>query len=187
MKKLKAFTLIELIIVIVIISVLMAATMRFGWDRIRLLNNKNIQEQFLSSFSSLQAENNMTNYHLGKNYQELKINFLLWEKFFSYSYHNQDSILDSKTTSIEWWNYKISKIILDWNVLKEANILMKPYTLWCTITNNDGSSSWKNLKLWILVNDNKEYCFSIESNNCKIKTIFCSEMENLTPVRSPIP
>ena len=57
--------------------------------------------------------------------------------------------------------------------LSEVDVLMKPYTLWCTITNNDGSLSWKNLKLWILVNDTKEYCFSIDSNNCKIKTISC--------------
>jgi hypothetical protein len=41
----------------------MAATMKFSGDRIGILNNKNIQEQFLDSFLVLQSQNNMTNYY----------------------------------------------------------------------------------------------------------------------------
>ena len=175
MKKLKAFTIIELLIVIAIIWILMATTMKFSWDRISFLNNKNIQEQFVANFSSLQAENNMTNYHFWKIYQDLKINFVLEEDHFTYSYHNHDSAIDTRATTTEWWHYQINEIILDWDTTTEANIFMKPYTLWCTITNKD-NNDWKNLKIWILVNDAKKYCFSIESNNCKIKTISCSEI-----------
>ena len=176
MKKLKAFTIIELTIVIVIIWILMAATMKFSGDRIGILNNKNIQEQFLDSFLALQSQNNMTNYYSWKIYETLKINFILENDHFNYSYHNSydDSTIDTLTAIVEWWKYKISEIMLDGKgEFSEVDVLMQPYTLWCKITNNDGSLSWKNLKLWILVNDTKEYCFSVESNNCKIKTISC--------------
>ncbi|MCK9467549.1 MAG: type II secretion system GspH family protein [Candidatus Absconditabacterales bacterium] len=178
MKKLKAFTILELTIVIVIIGILMAATMKFGGDRIAILNNKNIQEQFLDNFSSLQIQNNMTNYHSGKTYQTLQIKFISKKDSFSYFYHAYDSIIDTGTMFVEGGKYSIEKIILDEKEVSDANIYMKPYTLGCIIKEKEeeGSGDSKNFKISILVNDAKEYCFSIASNNCKIKTISCLGM-----------
>jgi prepilin-type N-terminal cleavage/methylation domain-containing protein len=61
--KIKAFTILELTMVIIIIGVLMAATMKFGGDRIGFLNDKNVKEQFMDNYSLLQSNNTMTNYH----------------------------------------------------------------------------------------------------------------------------
>lgn len=167
LKKIRAFTILELTIVIIIIWVLMAATMRFGWDRISLLSNKNIQEQFLDNYSSLQSRNNMTNYYMWKIYQDLKLDFVEWEDHLAYTYKFYDFIYTGKT-SVEWGSYKINKIFLDWTSVASANVFMKPYTLWCTIDNDA-----ELLEIGILVNDTKQYCFKIDADVCRIRNVSC--------------
>ena len=166
-KKIKAFTLLELTIVVVIIGVLMAATMKFGWNRIWLLNNKNIQEQFLNHYSSLQSRNNMTNYYMWKIYQNLHINFELGENDFWYKYDSYESAYTGRTY-VEWWNYKINVLSIDWKDIKSASVIMTPYSLWCMIGND-----WNELNIWVLVNNSKQYCFSIQSDNCRMRNVSC--------------
>lgn len=167
-KKIKAFTILELTIVIVIIWVLMAATMRFWWDRIWLLNNKNIQEQFIDDYTSLQSKNNMTNYYMWKIYQTWVINFELEKDYFDYQYDSYGFIYTGRTY-VEWWNYKINMLAIDGVDVKYVDVSMIPYYLWCLI--GDG---WDELNIWIFVNNSKQYCFSIQSDNCRIRHVSCN-------------
>jgi prepilin-type N-terminal cleavage/methylation domain-containing protein len=168
LKKIKAFTILELTIVIVIIGVLMAATMKFGWDRIGLLNNKNIQEQFLDGYSSLQSRNNMTNYYMSKIYQDMQINFELEKDHFDYQYNSYDFVFNGRTY-VEWWNYHINKLSLDGEDVSAAKVVMRPYKLWCDI--EDGQ---KSLEIGLLVNNSRQYCFKIDSDVCRIRKISCN-------------
>ena len=146
----------------------MAATMKFGWERIWLLNNKNIQEQFLDNYALLQSKNNMTNYYMWKIYQDAMINFNLWEDHFDYQYNHYDLIYTGRTY-VEWWNYKINMLSIDGKNIESSNITMVPYTLWCLIENG-----WSELKIWILINNSKQYCFSIQSDNCRMRNVSCN-------------
>ncbi len=146
----------------------MAATMKFGWDRIWLLNNKNIQEQFLDDYISLQSKNNMTNYHMWKIYQNLQINFELEKDHFDYKYDSYGFIHTGRTY-VEWWNYKINMLSIDWKESSSASVLMTPYSLWCVIGGN-----WGELNIWVLVNNSKQYCFSIQSDNCRMRNVSCN-------------
>lgn len=164
-KKIKAFTILELTIVITIIAILMAATMRFGGDRISLLKNKNIQEQFLDNFSSLQSKNSMTSYVNWEIYQELLVHFKVGEEKVFYEYYSNDTIF-SGNTEIDWGNYVIEKILLNDSEVNNVIVSLTPYSLWCNI--EDGQNS---LKIKILVNNSKEYSFQLNPSTCRMKNI----------------
>lgn len=168
MKNKKAFTLLEIVIVIVIIWILMSATMKFGGDRIWFLNNKNIKEQFLDSYSLLQSNNTMTNYYLWKIYKNLDINFDIWSDKFAYKYNLYDSSFTWQTY-VDGGSYQINKLNVDWKNVSNLNISMTPYVLWCTIQDQNSAEA----ELGILVNNSKQYCFKINSDICRIVSISC--------------
>jgi len=167
-KNKKAFTLLEIIIVIVIIWILMSATMKFGGDRIWFLNNKNIKEQFLDNYSLLQSNNTMTNYYVWKIYQDLDINFSIWMSDFSYQYNSYDSLYTGQTY-VDWGSYKIQSLKVNWDSVSNINVSMTPYILGCSI--QGGSNSFAEIN--ILVNNAKEYCFRINSDICRMISVSC--------------
>ena len=69
----KAFTLIEMVIVLVIIGILMAATMRFGSNRIVDLKAQSIKEQFVGWYNEIYSQNMTSSFRDGKKYQRLTV------------------------------------------------------------------------------------------------------------------
>ncbi len=167
-KKIKAFTIFELIIVIIIIWVLMAATMRFGWNRIWLLKNKNIQEQFISQYEDLFLKNIMSNYYWKDIYQKLDINIYVGWKNLEYVYSNYWNSFTGYTI-IEAGSLEIKNLNLWWQKKSYLNVALEPYNLKCSI-------NWQNdlnAEIEIFVNNSKSYCFWLQSDNCRIRNISC--------------
>jgi prepilin-type N-terminal cleavage/methylation domain-containing protein len=71
----KGFTLIEMMIVLVIIGILMAATMRFGSGRIVDLKAQSLKEQFVGYYNEIYSQNMTSSFRDGKKYQVLTISF----------------------------------------------------------------------------------------------------------------
>lgn len=166
----KAFTLIEIMMVIVIIWILMAATMRFGGDRIGFLNDKNVKEQFVSTYDTLYSNNMMTSYHLWDPYTNLDIDFVLWRAGFDYLYRWYGSAnIFSDTTKVDGGEYKIVNLTVDWKDVDSINVSLEPYILGCKINWSDISI----VKIDLLVNQSKNYCFKINSDSCRISSISC--------------
>ncbi len=165
----KAFTILEITIVIVIIWVIMWATMKFGWDRIGFLNNKNVKEQFMSNYDSLYSNNMMTSYYMWDIYKELEIKFVLWENNLKYLYNTYGDNYQG-TTFVDGWSYEIDDLYLNGESTDMLDIVMSPYVLWCTINDSLESSL---AKISILVNKSKSYCFEINSDNCRIQSVSC--------------
>ena len=63
-----------MLIVIVIISILLALTLGISGDRVQMLKEKYIQEQFVYNYNTLFSRNFLTNYHDEKLYENLHIN-----------------------------------------------------------------------------------------------------------------
>jgi prepilin-type N-terminal cleavage/methylation domain-containing protein len=166
----RAFTLLEIMIVIVIIWILMWATMRFGWDRIGFLNNKNIKEQFISNYDTLYSNNMTTNYYMWNLYTDLEIAFILWYTWFDYIYkwYGADNIF-SGTTRVDGGIYEIINISIDWEEMEDVTISLVPYILGCNI------NWWQNqlAEIEIFVNNAKNYCFEINSDNCRMYSVSC--------------
>jgi len=154
--------------VIIIIGVLMAATMKFGGDRIGFLNDKNVKEQFMDNYSLLQSNNTMTNYHRWRIYKDLELNFDIWMNYLDYKYNLYDSFYTWQAY-VDWGSYKINRLKVNWDIVSNLNISMVPYVLGCYIQNESGASA----EIGILVNDSKEYCFSINSDICRMISVSC--------------
>lgn len=168
-KKIKAFTMLELIIVIVIISVLIWISMRFGWDRINFLKHKVSQEQILDFYNSIYSRNLSTNYFEWKIYDKLNVSLVKWRPNFLYSYLFDDNILFSWSSFVEWWSYIIDDLKLNDKEVENIEIEMIPYNLWCKISWSDTSEA----TISTFVNSSKKYCFSIDSENCRLNSISC--------------
>jgi prepilin-type N-terminal cleavage/methylation domain-containing protein len=69
----KAFTLIEMVIVLLVVGVLMAATMRFGSGRIVDLKAQSIKEQFVGYYNEIYGQNMTSSFRDGKKYEQLTV------------------------------------------------------------------------------------------------------------------
>jgi prepilin-type N-terminal cleavage/methylation domain-containing protein len=69
----KGFTLIEMAVVLLIIGILMAATMRFGSGRIVDLKAQSTKEQFIGRYNDLYSQNMTSSFRNGKKYETLTI------------------------------------------------------------------------------------------------------------------
>lgn len=171
----KWFTLIEMLIVIIIISILLAFTIGISWDRIQMLKTKSVQEQFVYNYSSLFSRNLLTNYNNWKLYDYLLIQLPLWWKNITYSYKYFDDTEYLWADRVQWGKYEIKNLSFDGNqnnkTLSMVNIKFKPYILWCEITSPD--KTWEILNIDLLVNDGKLSCFQINSNYCRLEKREC--------------
>ena len=169
----RAFTLLEIIIVIIIIGILMAATMRFGGGRVSFLNNKNVKEQFVSNYDQLYSDNMLSSYHLGEIYTTLNIDFVSWSSWFDYTYIKHDgSEISTDFSMIEAGSYFIKKIEVWGHERDELNIEFIPYVLGCVI-NDETDETNETANIEVIANSDKSYCFEIDSNNCRLDRISC--------------
>ena len=116
------FTLIEILVVIVIISILLALSLGMTGNRVQILEEKYIQEEFVSSYNTLFSRNFLTNYYEDAIYGNLVINIKGWEWWFTYSYNNVwwDAI---KQYSVGWDKYYITGLNLDTNTISDVDII----------------------------------------------------------------
>ena len=161
----KGFTLIEILIVIIIIGVLMTVTMQFWSKRIDDLGYQAGREQFLSAYDKLYSQAMTSNYHEGIRYDILHITLSSGENALSYAYDSGDyqNVSISTPAVISW-------LRADGNIVNDVNLNLQPYTLWCWIVSNDGDEihTWSVVKFGLIVKSQKQYCFSIKNDTCKL-------------------
>lgn len=155
---LNAFTLIEMLIVICIITIILWFTMNFSWDRIQLLNNKNTQEEFMTAYDEQYLIVSNSNYIDWQAYNQLEISFKSGDDKFSYNFTWSNWSIKSGNNNI-LWKIKIKEICLNSSKKDSLTIMLRPYQLWCTL---NGSGWTAIIKIW--VNDDREdKCFQISS------------------------
>ncbi|MEI8090965.1 MAG: type II secretion system protein [bacterium] len=71
----KAFTLIEMVLVLVIIGILMGVTMKFGSNRITDLKAQSLKDKFVDTYSEVQSQNLASSYHQQYRYTTLTLTF----------------------------------------------------------------------------------------------------------------
>jgi len=184
---LNAFTLIEMLIVICIITIILWFTMNFSWDRIQLLNNKNTQEEFMTAYDEQYLIVSNSNYIDWQAYNQLEISFKSGDDKFSYNFTWSNWSIKSGNNDI-LWKIKIKEICLNSSKKDSLKIILRPYQLWCTL---NGSGWTAIIKIW--VNDDREdKCFQISSqlwrlismkkcpSSCKEFRQVTDDMENVS-------
>ena len=175
MKK-RWFTLIEILVVIVIIAILLALSLGFTGNRVQILEDKYIQEEFVSNYNTLFSRNFLTNYYWESTYENLVIQIQNGKWGFSYYYKTGSEENDTNISFIEWWKSIITGLQFTWlshSLLENVDIIFTPYTFWCVLSGwND---TWNILEMTFVINKGKKYCYQINSNLCRIEKILCEE------------
>jgi len=149
-----------MVIVLLVIGILMAATMRFGSGRIVDLKAQSIKEQFVGYYNDLYSQNMTSSFRDKQKYQTLTVVLTTG------IYYLLDTIakMDTRLPHMEIKNLRF---VTGGVSFPAANLLFVPYHFWCTITN--GSDTWAMLYFDFFVPENgKQYCFEIKSETCKL-------------------
>ena len=171
-----------MLIVIVIISILLALTFGISGDRVQMLKEKYIQEQFVYNYNTLFSRNFLTNYHDEKLYENLHINMGKGDWWFSYYYKSFDRVDSadlSEKANIQWGNYSIKNLYFTWWSqvdLSFVDIIFEPYKFGCILSWND--KTWEILELDFSVADTETlYCYQINSDLCRLEKVNCPDKE----------
>lgn len=172
-KSVWAFTLIEMIIVLVVIGILAMAIMWMSGDQITKVQNKAIKEAILSEWQSRYSMNLGSSSYAGNIYKYMDINLNSWSNLISFTY--------SGNFENRFWNQNFSNLFIIKDIIINKNeeytstwdifIRYTPYNIKCTLWDDDISS----LILITTVRDSKDYCFEINKNNCRLIEIDCKD------------
>ncbi len=160
----RAFTLIEIVIVLLVIGILMAATMRFGSGRIVDLKAQSLKEDFVGYYNELYNQNMTSSYRDKIQYKNLIITF---ESGVWYQTDYNAIVLSSKLSDVVFRNF-----MLDIKQASNVQIHLVPYQLWCTFTSQDITGNIFLFQLYVPQNG-KQYCFEIKSETCKLIETKC--------------
>lgn len=157
-----------MVIVLLIIGILMAATMRFWSNRIVDLKAQSIKEQFVGYYNDLYGQNMTSSFRDGRTYDELTLVFTTG------MYYMLDSIPIMDAHTLPNLEIKNLRFLPEWTSFPVANLLLVPYHLWCRISNT--STTWNTLYFDLIIPENgKQYCFEIGSQTCKLIEYRCDE------------
>ena len=174
------FTLIEMLIVIIIIAIILSFTMKFSGNRINLLNDKNVQEEFIAQYDKLYLTAMNTNYISWQIYDKLDIILKNWWTWIQYQYKLWDNVVESWFSDLLNWKIEINVSQGDATVKKAPlTITFTPYELWCSFSGNNTNSTThakekdsRNFSIKIN-NTSREYCFSINKNVWRLMKAKC--------------
>jgi len=164
------FTLLEMLIVLVTISVILWMTIYFWSENIFKLQYKTTKEEFLSTLSSFYTNSLGSNYINQHRFNKLNLELFSWNDWILYSYiwDSYNQTWEKKINLIE-----ISSISIDnWAIQNKSSINIIPYQLWCDIMDNN-NNTWSRIDFKLIVNKIKTYCLYLLSQNCKIKEQMC--------------
>ena len=175
-----AFTLIELVIVLIIIWIMLMATMYFSWEQVQKVKNKTVKEAILAEMQSRYSRNLWSSSFAWIMYESMDVSFS-WNKInFKYNGRNTTWIENTFTDRFE-----IKRIIPNYNEkndsrlseLDDISLKYTPYKISCEIWEENKSD---NVAIIIRVNDSKDYCFEIAQKNCRLIEMSESKCKNLT-------
>lgn len=165
-----AFTLIEMLIVLIIMWILLMFTAFLSWEQIQKIKNKSVKESILSERQLRYSRNLWSSSFAWKMYDNLEVLLNSWSNEINYAYMKDDEVVINNNFTDR---FELKCLILDYedgdtNINCENNISLyySPYNISCNISDNN-----KNLVIVTRINDSKDYCFEINRNNCRLTEI----------------
>jgi len=178
-----AFTLIEMIIVLIIIGILLMVTIGLSWNQIQKVKNKTVKESILSEWQSRYSRNLWSSSFAWTIYDHMNITITWWKNSIDIEYIPRESWEPIENTFTD--RFIIKKIIPNYNPEEfdqhsEDSVILQytPYQLPCKWW-NDESTDTGNLVLIMNVNDNQDYCFQVRRKNCRLVEMSESACNNI--------
>ena len=173
-KSIYAFTLIEMLIVLIIMGIMLMVTLYLSNDQIQRVRDKTVKESILAEMQSRYSRNLWSSsYASWIMYNSMEVTFSGEENKIDFKYNAKNSDTQVENTFID--NFKIIHIVTDYenenlaeHLEDKESITLKytPYKISCEIWEDD--SEVKNVIIIARVNDSRDYCFEIFQKNCRL-------------------
>lgn len=188
-KSVYAFTLIEMIIVMIIIGILLMATLYLSWDQIQKVKDKTVKEAILAEMQSRYSRNLWSSSFAWTLYSTMDVTFSGLDNKISFTY-NARNTSEEKKENVFTDKFEIKKIIHNYEgvyfkkdrPLENIKLIYSPYQISCKIWEDE--ESYNNVVMVIRVNDSRDYCFEIKQKNCRLMEMSesrCKELNILEP------
>ena len=172
-----AFTLLELVIVLVIVGILLMATLYLSWEQIQKVRDKTVKESILAEMQSRYSRNLWSSSFAWIIYDTMDVTFSGWENRISFTYNSKNKKEDENRENIFTNKFEIKYLKADDTQKDNITITYQPYKINCKIW--EEWLDYKSLNLIIRVNDHKDYCFEINNKNCRLFELSESNCESL--------
>ena len=188
-KSVSAFTLIEMIIVMIIIGILLMATLYLSWDQIQKVRDKTVKESILAEMQSRYSRNLWSSSFAWTLYSTMDVTFSGWDNKISFTYNarndseeNKENIFSDRyliNSIIK--NYDPTKLVDNNNKIENVKLVYSPYQISCKIWEEE--ESYNNVVMVIRVNDSRYYCFEINKKNCRLMDVSSERCEDLKDLK----
>lgn len=189
-KSVSAFTLIEMVIVLVIIGIMLMATLYLSWDQIQKVRDKTVKESILAEMQSRYSRNLWSSSFAWILYSTMEVTFSSWENKINFMYNARDESEENKENTFSdrfeiidiIKNYNFNGTIPSNNRAENIKLTYSPYQISCKIWEDE--ESYNNVVMVFRVNDSRNYCFEINKKNCRLMEISgskCETLQNFNP------
>jgi len=189
-KSVSAFTLIEMVIVLVIIGILLMSTLYLSWDQIQKIRDKTVKESILAEMQSRYSRNLWSSSFAWLLYSWMEVTFSSWENKIDFKYNARNSSEENKENTFSdrfeiidiIKNYNFNGTIPSNNRAENIKLTYSPYQISCKIWEDE--ESYNNVVMVFRVNDSRNYCFEINKKNCRLMEISeskCETLQNFNP------
>ena len=170
----KAFTLVEMVIVLVVIGIMLMATVYLSGEQIQKVKNKTVKESILAEMQSRYSRNLWSSsYGSWKMYDTMEITMKKNWNTIDSSYLNDDQIIQEDTFTDRFEIRYIKKYFESSSFEQndsDDTIILKytPYKITCKIMEEGNDKENTNAVIVTRVNNSKDYCFEISQKNCRL-------------------
>jgi len=164
------FTLIEVIIVVIIITILLWSTLFVWFAYVKTMQVKNQKQAFISLYDQFAANARTSNYIGTSRYNEITITIDEWGISWT------AELEDETVISLDSYIFPDLIAVFSWSdSLGTIDIDIEPYAIWCNdilVSSVWVSQSSVDIQLVSSINDDV-YCLEIDGRTCKISQTRC--------------
>ncbi len=174
-----AFTLVEMLIVLIIMWILLLFTIWLSGTQIQKIQNKLIKESIISELQTRYSRNLWSSSYAWVIYDHMDITITSWENNITFNYKPRKE--EPEINNVFTDKFIINRILNNYDNSDESITLRYyPYQISCKIWKMDDFWDFKeldteNITLVANINDNQHYCFEIKQKNCRLTEVTCSQ------------
>lgn len=177
-KPFSAFTLIEILIVIVIMGILLSVTFGLWWDYINTLRYQQDRDNYMNVIDETIVVARTSNYYKDSDQKYSFLDLVLKEQSVHIYYGEGDArstwwVASSWTEAASYTFDDEDMRVVFGSWWTEATVRLQPFVLWCNIWPSDIAAEPFPIKVR---SDRYDYdtCYMIDTKVCKFREIDCS-------------
>ena len=172
--KTKAFTLIEMVIVLLIMGVIVMLFASLTGNQIQRLHHKTVKEQILSSYQLQYSKNLTSSIFGGVSYETMKVTFTAGEDAVEFSYDTLGEPLPSFSMREDFVRDRIIthpySQMGERRTIPSVTLTMTPYHIACSI-----GETLSQIVLVAQIKEQDYTCFEISSKTCRMREVQCMD------------